>query len=62
MSRINLDYLALGLLPICIGFLWYTFWIQPRTEFLMQIADCMPDESQESYNYCFEKIKAEQGR
>ena len=38
---------------------WYFFWVQPRTEFLMEVMDCMGNEtSQDAYNDCAEEVSA----
>jgi len=40
-----------------IAALWYMLWVQPRTEFLMEVMDCMgEDPSERAYSECVKEV------
>jgi hypothetical protein len=50
------------IMVLAFGFAWYKLWVQPRTEFLMEVMDCMEfDSSEESYTYCAERVSESRG-
>jgi cytochrome b len=49
------------LLPIAMALmvaaLWYCLWVQPRTEFLFEVMDCMgADASKQAYSECANEV------
>ena len=44
-------------LVVGIGLAWYFAWVQPRTEFLNEVMDCMgTDSSEEAYHECAKRV------
>jgi hypothetical protein len=42
---------------LILGFGWYKLWVEPRTNFLLEVMDCMGvDSSKEAYTECAKKI------
>ena len=47
---------------LILGFAWYKLWVEPRTDFLLEVMDCMElDSSEESYAYCAERVSESRG-
>lgn len=46
-----------AIIILALGFGWYKLWVEPRTDFLLEVMDCMgPDSSEEAYKECVKKI------
>jgi len=47
---------------LILGFSWYKLWVEPRTDFLLEVMDCMgPDSSELSYIDCAERVSESRG-
>ncbi len=46
------DMIFIGGTFFVIASLWVIFYVQPRTNAINQVVDCMPDRSVESYEAC----------
>ena len=44
-------------MALTVAALWYCLWVQPRTEFLFEVMDCMgADPSEQAYSECVNEV------